>query len=384
MADWTQNLSEMGKLSNPPAAGLAHVGNKIGNFFSGDKADKTDKAEEESAFEKITGGTEDFLDGIVDIYDELSSKTGTSAFGAFDTSSESARDPVYDVINKANWSLATKEMKQRTPRVYCRQFKMNTNGLLSSLIYYVAEGIDISNELKNVDIKKTLKGGVKISEGADPKTSETGGLKPYQSMYPRTNEEKDWIFPYFGDSHTDYSSEWAAVELPGGKKVAEWAAKLKYGLVAADVIKEAAESIGEGKGIEGTLDQGFAFDQIKAFNYSGSGGGTFNVSFPLYNTIEEGDINHNLKIITELLKAAKPTKTSAFTVEPPRLFDLLVPGIRYIPFAYISKINIKKHGKSIFKAEGMLNVPEAYTISIDFTSLVPDTANFLSPPKVTT
>lgn len=127
--------------------------------------------------------------------------------------------------------------------------------------------------------------------------------------------------------------------------------------------------------------------------FKGAGVRTEKVSFPLSNTIRRGTVSpvqQNYELLWLLAFQNKPYKTSFTRTPPPKLYSVNVPGQFSMPYAYISGMDVSFEG-TVRKTsvtvpsgngEGTIGskviqtpVPEAYKVTLEFTSLIGEYGN---------
>lgn len=117
------------------------------------------------------------------------------------------------------------------------------------------------------------------------------------------------------------------------------------------------------------------------------------VSFPLANTIRRGTVSpvqQNYELLWLLAFQNKPYKTSFGRTPPPKIYSVNVPGQFSMPYAFISSMSVEFNGTvrktsvTVPSGNGEGNigskviqtpVPEAYQVSLTFTSLIGDYGN---------
>ena len=108
-------------------------------------------------------------------------------------------------------------------------------------------------------------------------------------------------------------------------------------------------------------------------------------SFPLLNTGSLDSIKSNFDLVWLLCFQNLAIRSGVADVESPCIYEVTVPGWRYMLFAYIEDIKIEHLGSRrrvriahpASEIEVDVIVPEAYKINITIRSLLPDSANFL-------
>lgn len=118
---------------------------------------------------------------------------------------------------------------------------------------------------------------------------------------------------------------------------------------------------------------------------------SFNISFPLYNTITQPDskswydnILKNWELCHLLCYQNLYNKRNLFTGVPPVFYEIDVPGVHYSKAGYASNLqifnvgNIRKFSLPINGGEKDVNVPDAYLVNITITDFFIPSKNFMS------
>jgi hypothetical protein len=144
------------------------------------------------------------------------------------------------------------------------------------------------------------------------------------------------------------------------------------------------------------MQPGTYIEKPKYYHYP-SEGESVTINFPLINTIRKSDklaYQQNYELLWLLAYQNKPFRTSFSRILPPKLYTVSVPGMKFFPYAYINNMTVDFLGTrrqlqvATPKGEITTSVPEAYNVSITFTSLFAGTGNlmvadgFKSPVKV--
>ena len=145
------------------------------------------------------------------------------------------------------------------------------------------------------------------------------------------------------------------------------------------------------------MTTGFAMDFAKSYTY-GSDGPTTTINFILDNTYdsftdEEGvpSYQKNWELIFLLLYQNLPNKRNRLFFDPPVIYRADVPGVFHYLYSYMSglkvealgntqprkiSLNIKDHKESTDNNQSTETlIPEAFSVSITLTSLLPETKN---------
>ena len=129
---------------------------------------------------------------------------------------------------------------------------------------------------------------------------------------------------------------------------------------------------------------GTYIEKPKYFQYPGEGE-TFTISFPLLNTFTSKNYLpyvQNYELLWILSYQNKPYRTSFSRILPPKLYSVYVPGVRFVPYAYISDMTVDFVGTKRLLDITLPNgktvkppIPEAYQVTLTFTSLLANIGN---------
>lgn len=136
------------------------------------------------------------------------------------------------------------------------------------------------------------------------------------------------------------------------------------------------------------FEPGIYIEKPKFYEFP-SGGTPINFTFPLINsghsTFE--DVLNNWQLLFMLTYQNRPNRKTRDLIDPPVIYEVTIPGVKYFPFAYISKMTIDYIGnrRKMFLTVPVQGggvpidtiVPDAYEVSITLTPLVAESQNFL-------
>jgi hypothetical protein len=127
--------------------------------------------------------------------------------------------------------------------------------------------------------------------------------------------------------------------------------------------------------------------------FEGIGTRTETIDFPLSNTVRRGTVSpiqQNYELLWLLAFQNTPYKTSFSRTPPPKIYSVQVPGQFSMPYAYINSMSVgfvgtvRKTSVVVPSGNGtgvvgskviQTPVPEAYQVSITFTSLIGEYGN---------
>jgi hypothetical protein len=136
-------------------------------------------------------------------------------------------------------------------------------------------------------------------------------------------------------------------------------------------------------------EPGIYIERPKFYSFNSSGD-LLDVTFPLINTgwSSYEDVRRNWQLVFMLIYQNRPNRRSRELIDPACIYEVNIPGVKYIPFAFMRNIKIDFMGaRRNLKLEvptstgiSTINtiVPDAYNISITLEGLVPESQNFLA------
>ena len=314
---------------------------------------------------------------------------------------------IIDVVNDFSWYAGPKATEKALNKIPCA-FLVEREQLLSSLIsgalYYLnaaaqtvntgARAIVESDYIQSVlgrvgeGSKKVLEGiGSSFNNMFDSISDATGSitdqallrqnnLNSLQGIYFTKPTGFQYRLPMY-DQKLTTENEWSDT-LEGDSFI--------KGFVTA------------GQGVVDNISQVVNFAQPGTYiekprYFQGAGGRTETIKFPLANTIKRGNqspVQQNYELLWLLAFQNKAYKTSFSRTPPPKIYSVNVPGQFSMPYAYISNMSVDFIGtvrkQRVFVPSGTgvgtigikpieTPVPEAYEVSLEFTSLIKDYGN---------
>ncbi len=315
---------------------------------------------------------------------------------------------VIDVVNDFSWYAGPKATSAALNKVPCC-FITEREQLLSSLIsggmYYLNAGAKAANAFSQSGFVKSLLG----------KATDDGNVSGLiKGMQNTTSSALEAINSIAGtevdrlllDQHNLKSLEGIYFTKPTGFNYRLPLYSAPEGVTSSGFGSDSAGQVGEllGGVIDAATDiaDGLAksvnFAQPGVFiekpqYFQGAGYRTESVSFPLSNTVRRGTVSpiqQNYELLWLLAFQNRPYKTSFARTPPPKLYSVSVPGQFSMPYSYISGMSVDFKG-TVRKTnvtvpsgngEGVIgskvintNVPEAYQVTLEFTSLIGEYGN---------
>lgn len=277
----------------------------------------------------------------------------------------------YDVVKEYDWTSAPRgsSIRKNAPRVWVKSYKLKSN-----------------------QIMRSIEGYINIGKGV----GDMSAKEFYDGMYSESTEaEDDFNFPFFGDNVRSFGNTFGDTfqnGIGGGGGIGD---------TLNGMVKTAAGLGAEVAGIVGNEALSKATTQAKNLDFMGAistmmdgakGGGNpgsyietpmfyqfeksdgpLEVSFVLSNTINS-DYDKNHKLVQRLTYINRPLRKNSIAVDPPRIYQVRVPGHRLIRWAYCSNLSINFVGTRRIIDDVI--VPEGYLISMSFQSLTLEHAGF--------
>lgn len=275
----------------------------------------------------------------------------------------------FNIVRDYDWTTIPRGSgyRNRAPRVLVQSFKVKSSESLNRIKSY-------ANVVANTDADKF-----------------------YDKLYSEIADPEDrFRFPFFGDNVRSFSNEYGdtfqSAFLGGVDSVLTGASKLfgeagtyvginningiKEGVGAAmegksvgDILKAASSEMGKGY----STAPGSYIETPKLYQYAQNDAG-LEVSIVLDNTLN-ADNDKNTKLVEHLTRINRPKRINSIIMEPPRIYKVILSGIRYMRWASCSNFSVKLLG-----AKRMIDgkiIPEGYQIDMTFTSLTTEVSNFM-------
>jgi len=319
-----------------------------------------------------------------------------------DTSSGATADWI-DVVNTFPWTVSPQTSRVGVPYATLIERRIIVNSNVSNIINSILATTQSANSvlptsLQNSITKLLQTGGqagnallknasqslYNIVNNAQGAATNTGGqnsgsfnnpaLAPYDYLYITENTGFNYKFPYLGDSYNDSS--------------------LDFGSEAGGILGQVAGAVegfaGLTTNLVGALKPGVYIEKSKQFAM-GDNGRKIELVFPLLNTRKVSDISRNWQLLYGLIYQNRPGRITRSIIDLPVIYQVQIPGVVYMPYAFISGLSVKFLGRRrlqsvtvpISNSTGAnfttieTIVPDAYEVSISLQGLNEETRNFL-------
>lgn len=328
-------------------------------------------------------------------------------------------DYLVDVVNNYSWTMSPKESRTYAPYIHLREMQTIMGAELQKLLYTLSAAADsatntgkkATDTIKNIITKVVPNSAITDAIGSASNTINsvfdnikkykdeinskinsqlTGAdananvvdfntsphLKPYAELYRCVETGWQYKFPYFGDDVMDTKPN--RFGDPSGSIIS----------VAQGLI-DVANKYGSGleasiSNFTGNEQRNTEQSQMYAYDKEGM---MFDVKFPLLNTIDTKTAADNYRLIELLKYQSRPYRVSRNMIVPINIYEVCVPGVKYIPYAFIRDfkvefkgvrhtawINVLIDNKSVSRK---VIIPEVYDITISIQSLTNESQNFM-------
>ena len=335
-----------------------------------------------------------------------SKKSSTSeVYSMFPTDGD---DVLVDVVNDYAWTTTPKSGRDLTPYIILREMQPKTGAELQRAMYAFdsavdsAEGIaadvkekldktienskfsSITSTINNLTAKyenvkdyiKNIKSDIGFTKTYNSSIKFENSLEPYDNLYNCNYTGWNFKLPYFENDILQTPTN----NFGNSKNTA-----MGY---LADIVEMGNNIAG---GIEGAVKQLLSNEERntetpKSYQMANDGA-PFNITFPLINTEDELQASANYQLVQLLKYQSRPYRSTRNLIVPTYLYEVFMPGIRYIPYAIIQNVNIAFQGVRMPMNVNILVdgkptntsaiIPEAYKVTITLKSLTNETGNFM-------
>ena len=283
----------------------------------------------------------------------------------------SEKGTIVDVAKNYYWTYSKPGdvARKEVPTIFLKEKKLKVNALISQLIYSFGASVDsMQNSLRTYLNEQTanevtrMVGGTlgaagqtasntaqttlneageripgfsanmdslkrKISSDVTDENSvydQSPWLEPYRNLYITKDTGWEFILPYFENYSGDPTNP-------------------LLGLIkgVTDGVMNFNEAV---NAIESPMNYSFQ-ERAKFYNYP-TDGEEFSFGFPLINTgsLTFDDVVRNWQLVFLLLYNNKPARQTKSIIEPPPVYEVRIPGVKFLPFCYITSINVEFQG----------------------------------------
>jgi hypothetical protein len=203
-------------------------------------------------------------------------------------------------------------------------------------------------------------------------------LEPYEGLYITEDTKFSYVLPYFNDLQVMVQNSFNVNDemLTQGTLLGK----------TINTVRSAAESLAR---MAYFTEPGLYIERPKFYQFKQTGD-TVSFSFPLINTgfSTYDDVRLNWQLVFLLTYQNRPNRRTRELIDPACIYEVNIPGVKYIPFAFISQLKIDYIGArrqmelEVPTQNGtgtiVTIVPDAYVVTVTLEGLVADTQNFLA------
>jgi hypothetical protein len=337
-----------------------------------------------------------------------------------------------DVINGFYWTSSQLSSRQDVPAIILKEKRLKQNSLIAQLAYYTViasgKGGEAGGRLANLfsnsksgtgavgqlfgntignaitgagqkilgaasNFGKGLMGsGVlqaitgKSAEGiVGSLTSEFASsdvLTPYEGLYITEDTKFTYRMPYFENAANAVANAFGNDDkvLTGSMGLGSMISG------AAKLAEGAAYALSTSMNI---MEPGIYIEKPQFYQF-GAAGDSITFSFPLINTgwSTFEDVQRNWQLIYLLIYQNRPNRKTRDLIDPPCIYEVMIPGVKYMPYAFVSGLSVNFLGsrRSYYINAPTLGggttkiqtiIPDAYLVNITLKGLIAESQNFL-------
>lgn len=256
------------------------------------------------------------------------------------------QDPI-NIITEYPWCITRdrKDLNRHIPKIQLTFYQQNLSAILQSLGYWGNHAIDAAREIleqaggEDVSLPDRILGvGQALEEIFTQQQRD-----PYENLY-RADKIIKITFPYYSTYHHILSNSWGENKGILGDLVEKTLVRVSKQLMpSAGILSPKAW-------------EGLQVNSIP-------------VNFVLLNTAEDSNIKANKRLIQNLLLLNAPVRVNFIAALPPAICTAWIPGVRWMPAAYISQLTVENVGQVSYMGDDLGNVPEAYRVDFVLTEL---------------
>lgn len=283
---------------------------------------------------------------------------------------------VVDVVNNYNWTFSNN--KSEVPVALVTEYQINSGQLLAGLYYYAKQASStVSDTVSNASWGLLERGGAAADD-------------PYKFMYFATPTGFNYSFPWLGSDKFTRSSEFAHDEsISGlvdiGKQALQFPNKIGNSRVDRfTVLAESAAKLNTLGKLAGSLGTNLIVGKVglnSSKSWMGTSGQSYTIEFSLLNTFNNtNEIRKNRELAYLLTYQNSPFRRNFAILDPVCIYQLSIPDVVHFPACFVSDLKITNVGTTrLLRLDGEnRTIPEAYTFSITFTSLLEESRNIFS------
>lgn len=325
-----------------------------------------------------------------------------------------------DVVNTFQWSNSPPNLAARieVPTVTLREKKLRTNAIIAAAFYYLASASSslgtlssrfnnlapglsnwISNTVGNLANSTAISNAMSVIEQSllnsaallttgnddirdllnkDIEGLNSEYLRSYEGLYITEDTKFTYSLPYFTDTVHQFMNSFNETD-------ATFNAGTNF-TRGVEKIRGAAEALAR---FANFSEPGIYIERPKFYSFP-SNGEQIQIKFPLINTGHSTyeDVKRNWQFVYLITYQNRPNRRSRELIDPACIYEVSIPGVKYMPYAYMEDIKIDFLGSrrqmeiEVPTESGQSTIstiiPEAYSVSLTLRGLVGESQNFLA------
>jgi hypothetical protein len=209
-------------------------------------------------------------------------------------------------------------------------------------------------------------------------------LEPYEGLYITEDTKFYYRFPYLVNNWNEVRNNFS--DTPQQNLHQAGGPAGSFYRFASDDLPNLAYTVTANVNFNAP---GIYIEKPKFYNF-GQEGENIIFKFPLINTGWSNyyDVLRNWQLLFMLAYQNRPNRRSRDLIDPPVIYEITIPGIKYFPYAYIENMRVAFLGSvrkmliEVPYGEGGTRVietiiPEAYDVTITMRTLTKESQNFL-------
>lgn len=246
----------------------------------------------------------------------------------------------------------------------------------------VSSATDVTGNLLKAGLAELDSLPSEIANAASIPSLNSSVLRPYEGLYLTEDTKFCYSFPYL-ENDPNY------VENAFGDQDEAFSGKIPGGPSMGQLMREFRSNIQSMAALTNITQPGVYIEKPKFFQFNDKGE-EISFSFPLINTGHSTwqDVRKNWQLLFMLIYQNRPNRRSRDLIDPPCIYEVNIPGNKFMPYAYISNLSIEFLGNrrqqklTIPGVNGGTReiatiIPDAYQVSITVTGLVAEAQNML-------
>jgi len=272
------------------------------------------------------------------------------------TSNTSQVGTTVDVVSDFYWTYSKlKESRQEVPKIILTERRLKSNALISQLKYSFGVTKDavtaainkLPDNVKN-DLNDFFK-NIETNTGVVQNTTNFVNkfdflqdnndiydnnpyLRPYRNLYITEPTGWQFVLPYF-ENFSGAQANAFSDDAPNP---------------FLGILKKASEGLSDLASTASILTgpASISFVEKSKFYSYNTEGEDITFTFPLINTgsVTFDDVIRNWELLFLLLYNNKPARRNTALIDPPNIYQVEIPGVKFLPFCYMSSIAIEFQG----------------------------------------